>query len=94
MSEEITLTLPSELYLRVQTLAQDTGQQVADVLVDTIDRALPRTVTRSTDREDDRNGAISAEADEREEFQWNWSRRRAQIYEAIRKFSEETHANY
>ena len=41
MSMQVTVTLPDEVYQRVQRLAQLTQREVADVLTDTISISLP-----------------------------------------------------
>ncbi len=60
MSTQITLTLPDEVYQRARQLAQLTGQDIGDVLLDSIDLTLPsilepleseRPITTLTDDE-------------------------------------------
>ena len=41
MSMQVTVTLPDDVYQRVQRLAQLTQREVADVLTDTISISLP-----------------------------------------------------
>lgn len=46
MSTQVLVTLPDELYARVQRLAQLTRREVADVLSDTLELALPTVASK------------------------------------------------
>jgi uncharacterized membrane protein YheB (UPF0754 family) len=47
MSAKVTLTLPDELYRRAEALADQSGRNVADVLMTTLNVTLPQPIEAS-----------------------------------------------
>jgi hypothetical protein len=78
MSEQIVLTLPTDLFQRATTLARESGRPVADLLTEAIERSLPGTDEETPPAE----------------LTWSWSKEREKVRQAVREFSEKAHADY
>jgi hypothetical protein len=48
MSAKVTLTLPDDLYQRAEALADQSGREVAEVLMVTLDVTLPQAIEASS----------------------------------------------
>jgi hypothetical protein len=98
MSEQITLTLPTAVYQQAEALARQAGRPVAEVLVETIEQSLRSAAAveklPTEERTETPSPADSPVDSGHEPLQWTWSKDRQRIYEAIRTFSEQTHADY